>query len=608
VRHVRTRQTNQQRAAAAYEAARESLGLVTDAELRAQLELEIDIAYAESLFRQREYARAVEEIRAILADLDPSATELQRQVRLRLVDGLLALGDRPAIEAELAAFERDFPGDERGQLQYAQFLMQGSSEDMARAQQVLSKILSQNSDHALARYMRGSVYFSQGEYEAARNDLRAAKDLEPAGFNFRHRVRLASLYDTLGEDTLAVTELQQILAEDSANPPVVDLLVNMYLKQGRRGDANQLLGNYRAAQPDNPYWPGRMAELSLANEQFAAAARYAEEAYNESGRRADSYLFNWMRALLLDGRPTRVVEIFDGLPTAQQGPLIRLAAARAYRETNAPEAARTQIRAALEQASGISINQVQRVAERSGEVVGAQDLLEVYDEILADPPEAIANNLAAMVRLQVGKAERLLVLQRAQEAYDFVSAALESIPEESRRSEEYVAGLLVKAQSAEAARLDFDTVVKPVYESVLEIDPENVIALNNLAFLLAKQGDHVEALPYAQKLRSLEVPQPAIYDTVGVVLMKNGELAEAQDAFRRALGLNQSFIDANYHLAELFLRYHERPKMVAGREFANKTIELAKSWLNRNSAAPEERKAQMREWIERAETLLQQRT
>lgn len=94
---------------------------------------------------------------------------------------------------------------------------------------------------------------------------------------------------------------------------------------------------------------------------------------------------------------------------------------------------------------------------------------------------------------------------------------------------------------------DLYTKARDAYENVLKIDPENVHALNNLAWLLVTCPDKtlldpVRALDLA--VRALDIKQEAfIFDTYAEALFLNHRRAEALDAARRAMGMAQDKLE-----------------------------------------------------------------
>ena len=71
---------------------------------------------------------------------------------------------------------------------------------------------------------------------------------------------------------------------------------------------------------------------------------------------------------------------------------------------------------------------------------------------------------------------------------------------------------------------------KQNYAQALKVDPNNETAGNNLAFLLAEQGQDLNtALSWAQMARKKQPDTPAIADTLGWVYFKLGNYLLARD-------------------------------------------------------------------------------
>jgi tetratricopeptide (TPR) repeat protein len=96
------------------------------------------------------------------------------------------------------------------------------------------------------------------------------------------------------------------------------------------------------------------------------------------------------------------------------------------------------------------------------------------------------------------------------------------------------------------------TQAKEAYEKVLAQDPENPLALNNLAWLLAtaKEPDLFQpqkALELAQKAAALK-PEPMILDTLAEAYLANGRPDKALEVIRRALAQHPS--NRGYYLSQ----------------------------------------------------------
>ena len=117
---------------------------------------------------------------------------------------------------------------------------------------------------------------------------------------------------------------------------------------------------------------------------------------------------------------------------------------------------------------------------------------------------------------------------------------------------------------------------------VLEIEPNNALALNNVAYLLAETGGRGdEALKYAQKALELSPDNPDFRDTLGWVLYKKGiydaAVTQLKSAVSKGGGVRQQ-----YHLAMAYLK--------AGQEDRGRaTLQAA---LRQDSSLPEAKQAQ----------------
>jgi tetratricopeptide (TPR) repeat protein len=75
----------------------------------------------------------------------------------------------------------------------------------------------------------------------------------------------------------------------------------------------------------------------------------------------------------------------------------------------------------------------------------------------------------------------------------------------------------------------------PLYERALELQPENVIAMNNLAWILSQEkGEHNKALALADKGISLSPKYTDLIDTRGTIYMSMGQYEKAALDFKQA--------------------------------------------------------------------------
>jgi predicted Zn-dependent protease len=78
--------------------------------------------------------------------------------------------------------------------------------------------------------------------------------------------------------------------------------------------------------------------------------------------------------------------------------------------------------------------------------------------------------------------------------------------------------------------------------------PENVVVLNNLAFLYQAEGDD-RALEYAERAHARAPDNPAIADTLGWVLVNRGEVGRALPLLETARQALPDRPEVRYHFA-----------------------------------------------------------
>ncbi len=96
---------------------------------------------------------------------------------------------------------------------------------------------------------------------------------------------------------------------------------------------------------------------------------------------------------------------------------------------------------------------------------------------------------------------------------------------------------------------DFDK-AEVFYKKMLDVQPDNILALNNLAVLLAKKNIE-NAFEYAKRAYKIKPNSPAIMDTYGYILAKKGNIENAFNLLNKAAILAPVDKNIQYHLAEI---------------------------------------------------------
>jgi len=101
------------------------------------------------------------------------------------------------------------------------------------------------------------------------------------------------------------------------------------------------------------------------------------------------------------------------------------------------------------------------------------------------------------------------------------------------------------------ARKDFDA-AEARYREVLEIQPDNALALNNVAWLMAQQK-RPGALPLAEKANELLPNHPAVMDTLAYVLALEKQPQRAVELQKKAMALAPQNNGLRLTLARIYI-------------------------------------------------------
>jgi Flp pilus assembly protein TadD len=101
------------------------------------------------------------------------------------------------------------------------------------------------------------------------------------------------------------------------------------------------------------------------------------------------------------------------------------------------------------------------------------------------------------------------------------------------------------------------------YEAVLALDPDDVIALNNLAYLLSQYGDLERALKLAYRASELLPGNSEISDTIGWIQLKRNMPDHSIAAFRDSVRGTPSNPRFHYHLGMAFSQKGEKTEAIA---------------------------------------------
>jgi tetratricopeptide (TPR) repeat protein len=176
------------------------------------------------------------------------------------------------------------------------------------------------------------------------------------------------------------------------------------------------------------------------------------------------------------------------------------------------------------------------------------------------------NNAAATVRI----ADVLAAAKNDQANKAAESLYRQTIEHDSNFAEGYLklgTLLQMKGRPAEAAKM---------YQHLLEISPENVIAINNLAWILCEvQNQYNEALTLAERGLTLQPDYVDLIDTRGMAYYRLGRMDKAVEDFRRCVllysGQMPALVNSYFHLGRALVKLGQKAE---ARGQLSKALEL----------------------------------
>jgi tetratricopeptide (TPR) repeat protein len=213
------------------------------------------------------------------------------------------------------------------------------------------------------------------------------------------------------------------------------------------------------------------------------------------------------------------------------------------------------------------LNQLSEQEKQLPYVRGIRARLQLYRD---NPTAAIPNALAAYEAIP--NTRNLLLAMAAHEmadqpdkAFELVTAFRENNPENTQAMLLY-AERLIQRDRSEAIN---------VYRQLAEKQPENAIALNNLAYLEHQEGMLDAAEEHARQALEIVPQAPEIADTLAQVLIDKGETEDAKAIYDSVMSEQVRSDEIYLNYIELLLKMDLTP--LAKRRLADRIFDAADS-------------------------------
>ena len=454
------------------------------------------------------------------------------------VESLLNAGEIEAAQKACDEYTQTYPEDPTGLLLDAQVAARRGS--IVEAIDKLSRFLERRTGQPVALYMRAQFFASLGEWERAIADLEAIRANNPTALDMRPRILLARAYDHTGQRNLAFLELEGVNREYPGNSMVVAELLSMYRADGRLVDADNVVTSLLNSSPQNVSWLIHAGEIATEQKDRSKAMASFRQAASLSGYHPEVTTTMLASCQTLNAIEDGINFYESEIPPDRKTPPVMLAYANLLAKRGDIQTAMDTYRAALYRSGFTSYEFIAQTAASLIKAVQRNRAFELCREEDVDELFQRANDhlLAALLQAD-GQAEEALTRYKA---------LLETCTSDDERATiQLCLGIVYNG-------IDQFQEARKAYEAALEANPQNLFALNNLAYLLTEDLNQPElAVPYAKRAAELS-GEPAILDTLGWAYVCVGEYNNAIAQLTQANQQDSNYLPAAFHLGEAYRR------------------------------------------------------
>ncbi|MEO7245743.1 MAG: XrtA/PEP-CTERM system TPR-repeat protein PrsT, partial [Rubrivivax sp.] len=479
------------------------------------------------------------------AELNPNDT----RSRAALAVGKVLRGDAEAGVTELEALAADDTGTTADLPLIGSLVRQ---KDYAGALKAIDALEKKQPDKPVAANLRARVLLVQGDRAGATKAFERALQIQPSFFPAAAALAQLAIADKREGDAKKI--LADVLKADPRNSQA--LLANAAMKAREGAPREEIIGmftNVIQIQPTDPAPRLALINYALANKDVKAAVDAAQQAVSAIPNNA-GLVDALGRAQAAAGDTNQAVASFNQLarlmPKSPQ-PYLRLA--DVHWSAKNRDAAIDALKRAL--ALDADLLPAQR-GLIDAYVAGDRknDALAVARTIQQQrPTEAVNFLLQGGIETSQRQWDRALAiyqtgLKAAPDSTDLATRTHSVLLAQNNptAADQHAANWL-KAHSKDAgfrfylgdlglAKRDYAEAERR-YREVMELAPNNALAMNNVAWLMA-QAKKPGAVALAEKANELLPKRPVIMDTLAQALVSEGQTAKGLDVMKQALALD----------------------------------------------------------------------
>lgn len=435
-------------------------------------------------------------------------------------------------------------------------------QDAAKALAAAQAFIKKQPQNPMGPVLAGMAQLAKADRAAARQSFEAALKIKPDHVPALRG--LAELDVVEKRPAEAQRRYDALLDKKPDDEQLLVALGELQEHTGRLDDAGKTLRKAVAASPRSPAPAVALVQYHLRRKDAKAAMEVAQEAVsnNPDQLRLVELLSMTQEAAGAGRDALRTLTALVLKEPHAVGPLIRLAQIQA-RQRDFDGAASTLVRAQEKAPDNDGVTRELIGAYLQGGKI--EPALKVARDLQARrPKDAIGHALEGDVRVFTKKwpeAERayraalkvdpraglvaakvyrvLNVTGRKKDAADFAADWTARHPADMSMR-------LIVAEAALGAR-DYPLAAQQ-YEAALAVDPNNAMALNNLAWALGELKDP-KAIGFAERAVALAPNSPSVLDTLGMLHLRAGDAKKAMESLERMRQLAPDRLDLRLHYA-----------------------------------------------------------
>ncbi|MDL0429696.1 tetratricopeptide repeat protein [Marinobacter sp. TBZ242] len=509
--------------------------------------------------------RNPEGAREILANLEDQDSDPETLALVGIAS--LVSGDTESGEQFIEKSLSLAPDNNSLRLRYATYLLRQGKTDRAIAQ--ANQILETDPESEQARLLIIQAHVSADDYETAM--AVASNWVEEQPKNVAALVARGNVAANAGNVEEAREYFQKAVEADSENPGPLNALGNLARSRNEMDHAKDYYRRAIELSPDNRQALQGLSSVMPRDELTGLMEEVREQHPDAYGPR-----LVLLESALIENNTQRADELTAGLlereDESSPAPAESLVASvyhgiatqmaqREHLEQAADILRRGRILFPENEEIGIQAAAIQFT---EGNTKAARDILR---DVKQQHPES-----SAPFRIEARYFEKQEEYQEAAELYELALQLEQTTELEVARARALArAGLRNSAiESLENARQAFPRdpqilmslamlqqennapeKAASAYEALLELEPKNVVALNNLAWIYHQQGDD-RAMDLARQAFEVNSDNAAIADTYGWIMFQAGQTEESLPVLEKAHELQPDSEEIAMHLAEAY--------------------------------------------------------